>query len=115
MFTIRKGKKYDIDIYDALELIENNRDNSEFIIIDVRTPEEYSIYHIENSLNIDLNSDDFLNEIGKLERANTYLVYCHSGRRSSKAVQLMEKLDFINIKNLSGGISRWNKKGLPVD
>lgn len=115
MFTVRKGKKYDIEVDDALELIENNRDNSEFIIIDVRTPEEYSIYRIENSFNIDLNSADFINEIGKLERGKTYLVYCHSGRRSSKAIQMMEKLDFKNLNNLSGGISKWNKKGLPLD
>lgn len=115
MFKLRRDKKYDIEVFDALELIENNRDNSEFIIIDVRTPEEYSEERIENSLNINLHSGNFKEEIENFERSNQYLVYCHSGRRSSKAVEIMEKLGFTDVKNLSGGISKWTRKGLPLD
>lgn len=114
MFKIRRKKKNDIDVLEAYEIIVNNLENSQFIIIDVRTPDEYSGGHIENSLNIDIKSKNFPKEIGDLERTNKYLVYCHSGRRSSKAIKLMENMNFTDLKNISGGIVKWKNKGLPL-
>ncbi len=114
MFGLEKKKKKDIDILDAYKLIEENKSNQKFTILDVRTPEEFQENRIENAKNIDYYSNNFKDQILKLEMDGMYLVYCRSGGRSSSAVNLMEKLGFEDVKNLSGGIMKWNKKGLPL-
>ena len=46
-------------------------------ILDVRTPEEFEISRIPNSKNIDFyNPQNFMQEIEKLDRDNSYYVYC---------------------------------------
>ena len=99
---------------DAHILIEKNRDNPDFIILDVRTSEEYSDGHIENSLNIDYKSESFKEEVGKLGKSKTYLVHCRSGRRSEAASKIMEETGFLNIYQLEGGIQAWEEIGFPV-
>ena len=62
-------------------------------IIDVRTPSEFWEGHIDNAINIDFKSNLFINEISKLDKSKTYLIYCRSGNRSSKAALIMDSLD----------------------
>ena len=114
MFTIRRNNKNDIEPEEAFELIITNKNTDGFVILDVRTPEEYDETHIENSLNINYNSKNFKLEIEKLDKNKKYLVYCHSGRRSSNAIKTMEKSGFEDLKNISGGISKWKKNNLPL-
>ena len=56
----------DITIEEVNELIDENKDNPDFRIIDVRTPEEYSEGHLKNSKLIDINGDDFEAGIAEL-------------------------------------------------
>ena len=67
---------------EAFTLIENNVDNPNFVIIDVRTTKEFAEERIENSINLDYYADTFKDELNKLDKNKTYLVYCRSGRRS---------------------------------
>ena len=111
MFGLKRTSKDDIKVSDAVILIEKNNSNAKFIILDVRTPEEYDESHIKGAKNINYNANDFKNEIGQLDKHNTYLVYCRSGRRSSKTINMMRKMGFVDIKNLSGGINAWHRNG----
>ncbi len=95
-------------------LIERNKDNPEFIILDVRTSSEFNSGHIANALNIDYKSSDFKDAIGKLDRDKTYLTYCRSGRRSAKASEIMLELGFEKIYMINGGIFAWDKANLPT-
>ncbi len=115
MFGLNKSKKNNIDVSDASELIKNNTNNTEFIILDVRSPEEYAEGHIKGAVNVNYNGHDFEKEIELLDKKHAYLVCCRSGRRSSNAVKLMNKMGFNDVKNLSGGIQKWSKKGLPTE
>jgi len=83
-------------------------------IIDVRTPEEYAGGHIEGAVNIDYYSASFKDEINGLARDKIYLIYCRTGARSAGARDIMKELDFQNIYNMTGGITAWVAKGLPV-
>ena len=79
------------------------------IILDVRTPEEFETSRIPNSINIDFyNPQNFMQEIEKLDRDNSYYVYCRSGVRSANSCQLMSELGFNKVYNLVGGIVEWN-------
>ena len=53
-------------------------------LIDVRTTDEYANGHIEGSLNINMNSDDFNAKVQQLlKKDQPVLVYCQAGRRGS--------------------------------
>ncbi|MFZ0441857.1 MAG: rhodanese-like domain-containing protein [Methanobacterium sp.] len=110
----KKHRNNEIKAKNAYEMINTNKSNTKFIILDVRTPEEYSEHHIDNAENIDYSSSTFKEELEKRDRNNKYLVYCRSGHRSSNAVKVMIKLGFTDIHNLSGGIRKWKKEDLPL-
>ena len=112
--TCTKQVIEDITPQEASELIEENRDNPDFIIIDVRTSEEFAAGHIENAINIDYRSEGFEDSINELEKSKAYLVYCRTARRSRSAVNIMEELDFNEIYHMLGGIVQWEEEGLPI-
>lgn len=70
------------------------------VILDVRTPEEYSEVRVQGSINIDWNGPDFQDKVLKLDRNLAYKVYCRSGNRSGRAMDLMINLGFKDVENL---------------
>jgi len=99
---------------EAYILIQENKDNPNFVILDVRTPEEFLGEYIENAVNLDYYSDTFRNDLDKLDKNRTYLIYCKSGRRSENALNIMKEQDFREVHNMLGGIIEWKSKGLPT-
>ena len=85
------------------------------VLLDVRTPGEFSGGTIKGSRNIDFNAPDFEKEIAKLDKSRTYLVYCRSGNRSGRALPMLEKLDLSKLYHLDGGIKAWQAAGNPVE
>jgi rhodanese-related sulfurtransferase len=67
------------------------------VVIDVRTPSEYAAGHIAGAQNIDVEAADFGSKIASLDKKASYLVYCHSGRRSAIAADQMAAAGFTNI------------------
>lgn len=84
------------------------------IVLDVRTPGEFSQGHIQGAMNIDVEASTFDSEIAKLDKTKTYAVYCHSGNRSGVATQAMAKAGFTHMFNLENGISDWMAQGMPT-
>jgi len=80
-------------------------------LVDVRTPEEYKEGYIENFQNIDFLSPDFETEISKLDKTKPVIVYCRSGKRSSKCAAKMKEKGFVKVYDLDGGIAKWKFKG----
>ena len=99
---------------EAFTLTQNNQNNLDFVIVDVRTPEEFAEGHVENAINIDFRSENFRDEIDKLDKHKTYLIYCRSGRRSADAINIMEELNFTRIYHMNGGILEWTEEELPI-
>ncbi len=99
---------------EAFDLIKKNKDNPQFVILDVRTPEEFQSGHIPGAINIDLRNDAFEDEIKKLDREKTYLVYCRTGRRTKQAVSIMQELGFTHLLRIDGDITGWRAEKLPV-
>ncbi len=104
----------DITPQEAFTLIQNNRNNPDFVIIDVRTPKEFTEEHIENAINLDYYSETFRGELNKLDKNKTYLIYCRIGGRSGSALDIMKELNFKEVHNMLGGILAWNAEGLPT-
>jgi glutamine cyclotransferase len=103
-----------INSADAFKLIQENKGNADFIILDVRTPDEFNGGHIGNAVNIDFYSPDFKSNLEKLDRNKLYLVYCLTGGRSASASQMLSELGFPRVYNLAGGITRWIQDGYPT-
>jgi len=103
-----------INVQEANKLIEENSENSEFVILDVRTIEEHESGHIPDSANINYKSPKFKEEVNKLDKEKIYLTYCRSGMRSTKSAERMKELGFENIYMIDGGIVAWNSAGLPI-
>jgi len=99
----------DINIEESKAYIDNGAS-----ILDVRTKEEFDGGHIENSMNIDVHSPTFNEQVEALDKNKIYVVYCASGGRSASVVQTMMGLGFTNAYNMSGGIAGWKKEGVPV-
>ncbi len=104
----------DITPQEALTLIQNNQNNPDFVIIDVRTREEFSGEHIENATNIDFYSETFRDMLNNLDKNKTYLIYCRSGARSGSTLDIMAELNFKEVYNILGGILSWEAEGLPM-
>lgn len=94
----------DVTIEQAQELMKNDK----VVVLDVRTPGEYAGGHIEGAMLIDYNSPDFDKKISELDKDTEYVVYCHSGNRSGKAVKKMKDAGFTNTHNMLGGWSSWS-------
>jgi rhodanese-related sulfurtransferase len=63
---------------------------------------------------IDFYSKTFSEEINRLDKGKAYLIYCRSGNRSTRSLELFQKLKFQKIYHLSSGINGWKSEGLPV-
>ena len=71
-------------------------------VLDVRTPVEFLAGHLPQARNLNVNSDGFAQQIAQLDTSKTYVVYCHSGKRSGKAIGLMRQQGFHRLVNGGG-------------
>ncbi|MHA1987352.1 MAG: FAD-dependent oxidoreductase [Promethearchaeota archaeon] len=97
------------ELYERLET-----EDEPSLLIDVRTPQEYYSGHIKNTKTIPLgeliNNTDVINEYKNKEIVSI----CHSGSRSMMAAQILARVGFKDIRNLTGGMMIWRRKGHPV-
>jgi molybdopterin/thiamine biosynthesis adenylyltransferase/rhodanese-related sulfurtransferase len=81
------------------------RDDPPFLL-DVREPNEWEIGHLPGATRISVN--ELADRLGELDTAREMVVYCRSGVRSGRAVDLLRSTGFRKVKNLTGGILRWS-------
>ena len=84
------------------------------VILDVRTLQEYGSSHLKGSINLDLKSPSFRDQIARLDRDKAYLLYCRTGHRSARVLLLMMYLGFGERYNLTKGIEQWKREGYEV-
>lgn len=103
----------EVNVSEAAELIKKKPEN--LVILDVRTPAEFSGGHIPNARNMDFFGGSFDMDITKLPKDDTILVYCRSGKRSAGAAEILEEAGFKNVLHMADGMEKWEKAGLPVE
>lgn len=99
-----EGNSYkSISMSEAEEMMKNEKD---YIILDVRTAEEYKEGHIPNAINVadETIGEDEISELPNKDQL--IMVYCRSGRRSKQAASKLVKLGYTNIVEI-GGIIDW--------
>ena len=92
-----------ISMDEAITMME---EESGYIILDVRTPEEFADKHIPGAVNIP-NETITAEEIPELpNKDQLILVYCRSGNRSKQASEKLAALGYTNVVEF-GGINSW--------
>jgi rhodanese-related sulfurtransferase len=79
-----------------------------FVVLDVRTPDEWLHGYIFDSRKLDIHHPNFEKEIEKFDKKKDYLVYCLKGQRSAEACKLLAKHGFKKLYNLEGGLLKWD-------
>lgn len=88
----------------ARQLLDSHED---IIILDVRTPDECAEGMIPGAMQMDYLSDDFEINALSLSEDDTYLIYCRSGNRSTKAMNHLRTQNIYKIYELKGGYRDW--------
>jgi rhodanese-related sulfurtransferase len=99
---------------EARETIGKRSGDPGFVLLDVRTPKEFDAERIEGAVMVDYLSPSFRDEMAKLDRSKSYLVYCRTGHRTNGALKVMRDLGFRNVSALVGGITKWKEAGFPT-
>jgi len=98
-----QGTYRQINMDEAVTIME---EESGYIILDVRTPEEFADKHIPGAINIP-NETIGTEEVLELpDKDQLILVYCRSGNRSKQAAEKLVTLGYTNIVEF-GGINDW--------
>lgn len=84
------------------------------VLVDVRTPDEFSEGIIEGAINIDFKDPSFDEKINALDKSKPYFLYCLSGKRSGDAAKQMDSIGFSSIYVLEGGYKNWKNEGLEI-
>ena len=87
-------------LYIFLILFGINSVSDEFIVIDVRTLEEFESGHIEDSSNIEWQEISSI--ANKINKDQKIYLYCRSGRRSQNATDILIDLGYKDVTNLGG-------------
>ena len=104
----------DLTCIETFELIQEFKDDTNFIIIDFRPKKMHNAKHIKNSICYDVFDNNINDYLNSLDKEKIYLIYCAIGYKSSIALKKMKKLNFKTIYHLYKGIREWDKQGFEV-
>lgn len=88
------------------DLIEKMEADEDFILLDVRTPQEHAAQAITGSYLLPLQ--ELGHRIDELPKDRQIIIYCRVGNRSAHACSYLARMGY-NVKNLEGGIMTWNQ------
>jgi hydroxyacylglutathione hydrolase len=84
-----------------------------FMLLDVRTAEEYAEGHIKGALLIPVQ--ELQQRISEVPKDRQVYVYCRSGVRSVRASKILVKAGYTRVENVQGGFMAWKDAGYPVE
>ncbi len=99
-------KEANIQYVSMDEIVKIMNENKDYIILDVRTIEEFNLGHIPNALCIpnEIIDENIIEKLPNKEQL--ILIYCRSGNRSKQAAEKLNKLGYKNLIEF-GGINDW--------
>jgi hydroxyacylglutathione hydrolase len=101
----------EIEQVSAAELDARRRRGAQ--VVDVRSDAEWTAGHIPGALHV--MAGDLANRLGDLPRDGALHLICGSGYRSSVAASLLRRAGFAAVANVTGGITGWRQRGLPIE
>ena len=93
--------KQEIDYSEAKQMLKNDK---EILLIDVRSPQEYKESHLDGAINLPLYDIEQQAEEKIKKKDTPIIIYCQSGSRSRKAIQILKQEDYQNLYEIEGGL-----------
>lgn len=89
--------------------------NNEWLLIDVRSPQEFADGHIPGAVNMPHDSiNDYIADL-EGHKDKPIIIYCRSGRRAQLAMKVLQDMDFSEVMHLEGDMLGWSAAGLTID
>ncbi len=98
------GANWDITAPELAERVKTNH----LKLLDVREPHELQISALPNAVNIPLGQ--LAARLSELDSADEMVIFCKSGSRSARGLELLASAGFKKVKNLKGGINAWARE-----
>ncbi len=92
----------------ARELAAQLKNGNRPVLLDVREEHEWEIAHLEGARLIP--QGDLPARLHELDSADAIVLYCSSGQRSARALNLLRDAGFRRVKNLRGGLNAWARQ-----
>ncbi|MCF8212992.1 MAG: rhodanese-like domain-containing protein [Cryomorphaceae bacterium] len=83
------------------------------LLVDVRTQSEVADGMIARAKHVDFYGPNFLSEMEALGKTKPLYLYCRSGGRSAKALEMLKAEGFTRVHHLDGGFIAWKASGKP--
>jgi rhodanese-related sulfurtransferase len=100
-----------VDVKDLYSAIQKSED---FLLLDVRTIQEYKNASIKGSINIPLDEIEKKMESTNTNKNKKIYVYCLSGSRSILAADILSKLGYTNVSDVKNGLLAWRVNNFPI-
>lgn len=99
-----------VDVKEASERLARGE-----LLLDIRENDDYKEFHIPNSMSIPYGR--LASRLAELEpyKAKPIMVIDHSGLRTPRALELLQKAGYAQVFAVKGGIAEWQAAGLPVE
>ena len=98
---------FDVDVTEVSQMLQRGDD---FLLLDVREPDEYAVAKIEGATLLPMS--ELRDRAGELEshRERRIVVHCHHGGRSAKVAEALRAGGFAHVQNMAGGIDQWSQQ-----
>lgn len=107
----------DVAVISQQALIDKMADNTPLLILDVRSPEEYSEGHVPSAINIP--HTEVKQQVSLIKQAakdgKQIVVYCRSGRRAGYAEEVLQASGIQSLLHLEGDMIAWSKNNRPIE
>ena len=113
IFSCEQLNPSEINFISDSDLIEMQE--IEYILLDVRTPDEFSSGFIKKAKNLDFYSETFQNDLLSIDKSLPVVLYCRTNNRSTKTANILKQNGFKEISVLEGGITEWVKRGNDIN
>lgn len=103
-----------VTVIETITTDELEKLGNDIQLVDVRTPEEFEQGYIKNAINLNVKSDDFLDQTVLIDKNKPVYVYCMAGVRSSKAAEKLKEAGFTKVINYKEGYGTWLDQGKQI-
>jgi rhodanese-related sulfurtransferase len=105
--------KHTVPVITVKELADEKRLEKPMVLLDIRSPEEYTVSRIEGARFVDY--DHFSDkDVADISKESEIILYCSVGYRSEKIGEKLLDIGYKNVRNLYGGIFQWKNEGFEV-